>query len=95
MPILEPVPAANHTDGKLALGKRHEKHKPTKREKRTTAEVWGKWQSEIMASIKKEGFTDFYNKSKMVTSSLITAHSPINPSFQNAMWNFDLGNTLK
>ncbi len=30
--------------------------------------------------IKKEGYTDFYNKSKMVTSSLITAHSPINPS---------------
>ncbi len=30
--------------------------------------------------IKKEGYTNFYNKSKMVTSSLITAHSPINPS---------------
>ncbi len=64
------------------------------REKRTTAEVWGIWQSEIMASIKKEDYTDFYNKSKLVTLCLITAHSPIQPSFQNAMWNFDLCNTL-
>lgn len=34
MPVLEPVPAANRTEGKLALGKRHENHNPTKKERK-------------------------------------------------------------